>query len=97
MSQAQFYLVTYDIACPRRWRRVFKALKAAGEHQQLSVFLCRLPPRRMAGLQARLAAVIDPAQDRLLVACLGTAAETAARLGSTTTPGILRSPAAIVL
>ena len=71
MSEARLYLVTYDISMPKRWRRVYKALCRAGEHTQLSVFLCRLRPERMARLEARIRRLIDPATDRLMVVDLG--------------------------
>jgi CRISPR-associated protein Cas2 len=38
------YLVCYDIRDPKRWRRVFKVMKAHGEHWQYSVFFCVLSP-----------------------------------------------------
>ena len=83
------YLVTYDIANRRRWRRVFKLLKRMGEHMQLSVFVCRLPPERMGRLQARLFGLMNPAEDRLIVAELGNAARAAVRLRGTGVPALL--------
>lgn len=71
MSDPRLYLVAYDIAAPRRWRRVYKTLCRAGEHAQLSVFLCRLRPERMARLEMRIRQLIDPATDRLMVIDLG--------------------------
>lgn len=64
------YLVSYDIACRKRWRRVFRLLHGYGERVQLSVFRCRLDPRRHARLVAELHRWIDPDEDRLLVARL---------------------------
>lgn len=80
MSELRFYLVAYDITSPRRWRRVYKALSRAGERQQFSVFLCRLPPARMARLAARLSALVDAGSDRLMVLDLGPAGTAPARL-----------------
>lgn len=71
MSEVRVYLVSYDIADRRRWRRVFKLMKRTGEHLQLSVFLCRLRPARMLRLQARLDGLTDPSEDRLLVVEIG--------------------------
>ena len=71
MTEPRLYLVTYDIANPKRWRRVYKALCRAGERTQLSVFLCRLPPERMVRLEARIRRLIDPTDDRLMVIDLG--------------------------
>jgi CRISPR/Cas system-associated endoribonuclease Cas2 len=36
------HLVSYDIRCPSRWRRVFGTLKRRGADRQLSVFFVRL-------------------------------------------------------
>ena len=80
MNEVRLYLVAYAIAAPRRWRRVYKALLRVGERRQLSVFLCRLDPVRMARLRARLVGAVDPAEDRLMVVDLGPAATAAARL-----------------
>jgi len=91
------YLVSYDISSPRRWRRVFKLLKRVGEHLQLSVFLCRLQPARMARLQARLAGLIDPAEDRLLVVELGAPAAAAARIRGTGTERLLAPAQPVVI
>ena len=44
MNDERLYIVTYDIADQRRWRRVFKAMQGYGEWLQLSVFQCRLTP-----------------------------------------------------
>jgi CRISPR/Cas system-associated endoribonuclease Cas2 len=48
--EERLYIVTYDIADDRRWRRVFKLMKGYG-HWQLSVFQCRLTGRRRAELE----------------------------------------------
>ena len=97
MTQRRVWLVAYDIANPRRWRRVFKTMKKAGEHVQLSVFLCRLTPARMARLQARLAALIDPTEDRLLVVELGNTAQAAERVRSTASAASLEAPPPVIV
>jgi CRISPR-associated protein Cas2 len=97
VTERRVWLVSYDIANPRRWRRVFKLMKRSGEHVQLSVFLCRLTPARMARLQARLSGLIDPDEDRLLVVELGTAGTAAARLRSTDTVASLQPPPPVVV
>ena len=76
------YLVSYDIACPKRWRRVFRLLQGYGEWVQLSVFRCRLDSRRRARMASELHELVDAGEDRLLIARLdeeeapGSAAET---------------------
>ena len=64
------YLVTYDVSCPRRWRRVFKLLQGYGDWVQLSVFRCRLDPRRRRRMERELRALIDDREDRLMIAKL---------------------------
>ena len=48
------YIVTYDIASPRRWREVFRIMEGFGEWVQLSVFQCRLTRRRQIELKLAL-------------------------------------------
>ena len=65
-------IVTDDICT--RWRRVFKTLH--GEWLQLSVFRCRLPPRRRAELETKLRKRIKAGEDHVLVIDIGSADET---------------------
>ena len=97
MRERRLYLVSYDIANPKRWRRVFKLLQRNGEHLQLSVFLCRIAPARMLGLQARLMHLIDTAEDRLLVVELGNMATASGRIGSTGAIASLEAARPVVL
>jgi CRISPR-associated protein Cas2 len=74
MSAAErLYIVTYDIADAKRWRRVFKLMKGYGRWLQLSVFQCRLTGRRRADMAARLERWIDPSADHVLILDLGPA------------------------
>lgn len=50
MREEHLYLVAYDIADPKRWRRVFSVMEGFGEWLQLSVFQCRLSVQRHAEL-----------------------------------------------
>ena len=76
MSDERTYIVTYDIADSRRWRRVFKTMNGFGEWLQLSVFQCRLSKRRRAELEARLRDLIKAGQDHVLVIDIGPADKT---------------------
>lgn len=58
--------VCYDIAEPRRLRRVAKASEAAGLRVQKSVFECSLTPDALRALRLRLAALSHPGEDLLL-------------------------------
>jgi CRISPR-associated protein Cas2 len=65
------YFVTYDIADPKRLRLVFRIMKGAGEHVQLSVFRCDLSDRQVESLLGDLQQVIQPREDQVLVIDMG--------------------------
>jgi CRISPR-associated protein Cas2 len=67
------YIVTYDIASPRRWRRVFRIMEGYGEWVQLSVFQCRLTRRRRIELKLALEETINHAEDHVILLDLGPA------------------------
>lgn len=70
MPALRDYLVTYDVACPKRWRRVYRILKGYGDWMQLSVFRCTLEERRRRRMERELREVFDVDEDRLLVSKL---------------------------
>lgn len=72
------YLVTYDVSSPKRWRRVFRLLHGYGDWVQLSVFRCRLDPRRRRLMEQELRAVMEIGKDRLLIARLDDDRQTGA-------------------
>lgn len=55
--------IAYDIADPRRLRRVERALAAVGDRVHNSLFLCELTPAELAALQVTLAGRIDAGAD----------------------------------
>lgn len=59
------YLISYDIANPKRLRRVERCCSDAGDRVQESVFLCELSAAELLGLQRRLLKLIDPAADSI--------------------------------
>jgi CRISPR-associated protein Cas2 len=73
MTDERLFIVTYDIADPKRWRRVFKAMHGYGEWLQLSVFQCRLTRRRRAELETRLRALVKNGEDHVLLIDVGPA------------------------
>jgi CRISPR-associated protein Cas2 len=73
MVEERLYIVTYDIADERRWRRVFRIMQGYGRWLQLSVFQCRLSAQRRAELATRLEAVINGKDDHVLILDLGPA------------------------
>ena len=73
MSDEHLFIVTYDIADQKRWRRVFKAMNGYGEWIQLSVFQCRLSRRRRAELETRLRELVKNGEDHVLLIDVGPA------------------------
>jgi CRISPR-associated protein Cas2 len=67
------YVVTYDIADPKRWRAIFAIMNGYGEWLQLSVFQCRLSRRRHAELIATVDEIIHHTEDHVLIIDLGPA------------------------
>ncbi len=65
------YVITYDIADDKRWRRIFRIMKGYGEWLQLSVFQCRLNRIRIVQLQAELNETIHHKEDHVLILDLG--------------------------
>ena len=76
MNDERTYIVAYDIADARRWRRVFKTMNGFGEWLQLSVFQCRLSRRRRAELETRLREIIKTGEDHVLLIDIGPAEKT---------------------
>lgn len=57
------WLISYDIADPRRLHRVERALAAVGSRIHNSLFLCTLMPAELAQLQRRLAKCVHTEHD----------------------------------
>ena len=89
MREEHLYVVTYDIADPKRWRRVFRLMEGFGEWLQLSVFHCRLSAQRHAELIALLDGIIHHDDDHIILMDVGLANQVAPRivsLGKTYSP-----------
>jgi CRISPR-associated protein Cas2 len=82
MIEERLYIVTYDIANEKRWRRVFKLMHGYGRWLQLSVFQCRLTPRRREEMARRLEAAINARDDHVLILDLGPAEKVDPRVES---------------
>ena len=82
MREEHLYLVAYDIADPKRWRRVFRIMEGFGEWLQLSVFQCRLSVQRHAELIALLDGIIHHSQDHVILIDIGLAEHVAPRVVS---------------
>lgn len=60
-----WYLVSYDIREPKRWRRAYKILRGYGRPLQYSVFRCKLGPADIEKLRWELENVLE-AEDALM-------------------------------
>jgi CRISPR-associated protein Cas2 len=60
------FLVAYDIANPKRLRKVARACEDFGLRKQFSVFFCRLSATDLVRLRSRLHEVIDLDRDQVL-------------------------------
>ncbi len=65
MAGKLFYIVSYDISDPKRWREVHNILKDFGTWVQLSVFECWLTRDDYSRLKELLASQIDLKEDRV--------------------------------
>lgn len=63
-------LICYDVADPKRLRRVFREVRDVALPVQKSVFVAQLSEREIAMLMERLAECLDAGEDRLQVFAL---------------------------
>ena len=78
----RLYIVTYDIASRRRWRRVFRTMEGYGEWLQLSVFQCRLTAKQRVEMVGALDTLIHHGDDHVLILDLGPADKVSLRVES---------------
>lgn len=64
-EQKHWYLICYDIRCPKRWRKAYKLLGGYGERIQYSIFRCWLSQRVREKLRWQLEEILT-AEDELL-------------------------------
>lgn len=67
------FLVTYDICCPTRLRRVHKLMLGHGQPVQYSVFRCFLTAARKVTLMSQLLEIIHCDEDQIIIFELGSA------------------------
>ena len=82
MREEHLYIVAYDIASPKRWRRVFRLMEGFGDWLQLSVFQCRLSRQRHAELIALLDGIIHHDDDHVVLMDIGPADQVVPRVVS---------------
>lgn len=61
----RLWLVSYDVACPRRRRRLDRLLGGFGFRVLESLWECQLRADQIPPLQARLQQLVKPEQDQL--------------------------------
>jgi len=61
-----WYLICYDIRCPKRWRKAYELLWGYGERVQYSIFRCWLSQRSREKLRWELERILT-AEDSLLL------------------------------
>lgn len=67
----QAYVVVYDICEPKRLRRVYRTMRAYGDHLQYSVFRCELSERERVELEAALHDLLHHGEDQVLIIPIG--------------------------
>lgn len=65
------YVVCYDIADPKRWRRVYRIMRGFGDPLQYSVFRCDLSPTERILLLMAVTEVINQREDRVMLVDVG--------------------------
>lgn len=96
MTARRLYLVSYDVADRRRWRRVFRLLTRSGAWVQYSVFCCRLTPASRDVLEQSLRRALSDNEDRLLIVDLGPADSAQDRIASMGSLSLPRVPDAVI-
>jgi CRISPR-associated protein Cas2 len=62
-----WYLVCYDIRCPKRWRKAYRILGGYGDRIQYSIFRCWLSTRMREKLRWELGKILTPEDDLILI------------------------------
>lgn len=65
------YILSYDIADPKRLRAMHRLAKAFGRPMQYSVFACLLRREDRVRLAARIESTIDRSRDRVIIIDIG--------------------------
>jgi CRISPR-associated protein Cas2 len=67
VSEKRWYLVSYDIRHPKRWRQAYKKLRGRGEWLQYSLFRCRMTEGEKESLRWELETLLTAEDDLMFV------------------------------
>ncbi len=67
MSGRHWYIFSYDIRDPKRWRLVYKIVNGYGERLQYSLFRCHLTRTQMEQARHELEKVLGEEDDLLVI------------------------------
>ena len=67
MSERHWYLFSYDIRDPKRWRQVYKVVTGYGERLQYSLFRCHLTQAQMEQARHELEKTMEEEDDLLVI------------------------------
>ena len=67
MSERHWYLFSYDIRDPRRWRQVYKIVNGYGKRLQYSLFRCLLTRTQMERARHALERVMEEEDDLIVI------------------------------
>ena len=67
MSERHWYLFSYDIRDPKRWRQVYKIVTGYGERLQYSLFRCHLTRAQMEHARHELEKAMEEEDDLLVI------------------------------
>lgn len=67
MSERNWYIFSYDIRDPKRWRRVYKIVNGYGQRLQYSLFRCYLTPTQMERARHELEKVVADEDDLIVI------------------------------
>ena len=66
-SSRHWYLVCYDIRCPKRWRKAYKLIEGYGDRLQYSIFRCWLSQKAREKMRWELEKILTEEDDLILI------------------------------
>lgn len=66
-EQKNWYLICYDIRCPKRWRKAYNLISGYGDRLQYSIFRCWLSPRTREKMRWELEQILTKDDNLILI------------------------------